>query len=242
MEDVFEGEIEPAALSAICRAAKVLIDLNRLADEEMELIRDEESAAAAAQVAGGFGDPAVLDSAAAIAAWQNQYRTDSLIDQGLVTLESVDTQDANEPPVPVLTAAGRQRFSYQRLTKYTQEKIDDLRNAAGYTKPGGEQLPTVLVELYQMRTTLEEVLTDFAPGSAPVLDALSGQPLSQLPAGVKPATVPVASPEESEQAAKSLQDLLLQANELTREVEVLYEKQSGRLFDIRDELPEEESD
>ena len=83
----------------------------------------------------------------------------------------------------------------------------------------------MLVELYQMRTTLEEVLTDFAPGSAPVLDALSGQPLSQLPAGVKPATVPVASPEESEQAAKSLQDLLLQANELTRETEVLYEKQ-----------------
>ena len=93
-----------------------------------------------------------------------------------------------------------------------------------------------------MRTTLEEVLTDFAPGSAPVLDALSGQTLSQLPAGVKPATVPVASPEESEQVAKSLQDLLLQANELTREVEVLYEKQIGRTFDIRDELPEEESD
>ena len=141
MEDVFEGEIEPAALSAICRAAKVLIDLNRLADEEMELIRDEENAAAAAQVAGGFGDPAVLDAAAAIAAWQNQYRTDSLIDQGLVTLEREETQDADEPPVPVLTAAGRQRFGYQRLTTYTQENIDDWREVAGHTKPEESNCP-----------------------------------------------------------------------------------------------------
>ena len=242
MEDVIEGEIEPAALSAISRSAKVLIDLYRLADAEMDQIREEESAVAAAQVAGGFGDPAVLDSAAAIAARQNQYRIDSLIDQGLVTLERVDSQDANEPPVPVLTAAGRQRFRYQRLTTYTQENIDDWREVAGYSKPGGEQLPSVLVDLYKMCTILKEVLTDFAPGSASVLDALSGQPLSQLPAGVKPATVPVAGPEESEQVAKSLQDLLLQANELTREVEVRYEKQFGRTFDIRDELPEEESD
>ena len=242
MDDVLESKLEPAALSAICRSAKVLIDLYRLADEEMDLIRGEENAVAAAEIAGGLGDPAILEAAASIAAWQNQYRIESLIDQGLASLEREEAHDEDEPPLLVLTAAGRQRFRYQRLTKYTQEKIDDLRNAAGYTKPGGEQLPTVLVELYQMRTTLEEVLTDFAPGSAPVLDVLSGQTLSQLPAGVKPATVPVAGPEESEQAAKSLQDLLLQANDLTREVEVRYEKQFGRTFDIRDELPEEESD
>ena len=53
---------------------KVLIELYRLADHEMDLIRSEETAAAAAQVAGAAGDPELLDAAAAIAAWQDQYR------------------------------------------------------------------------------------------------------------------------------------------------------------------------
>ena len=39
MDQVLEGKLEPAALSAISRAAKVLIELYRLADHEMDLIR-----------------------------------------------------------------------------------------------------------------------------------------------------------------------------------------------------------
>ena len=74
MDQVLEGKLEPAALSAISRAAKVLIELYRLADQEMDLIRSEETAAAAAQVAGAAGDPELLDAAADIAAWQDQYR------------------------------------------------------------------------------------------------------------------------------------------------------------------------
>ena len=42
MDQVLEGKLEPAALSAISRAAKVLIELYRLADHEMDLIRAEE--------------------------------------------------------------------------------------------------------------------------------------------------------------------------------------------------------
>ena len=74
IDQVLEGKLAPAALSAISRAAKVLIELYRLADQEMDLIRSEETAAAAAQVAGAAGDPELLDAAAAIAAWQDQYR------------------------------------------------------------------------------------------------------------------------------------------------------------------------
>lgn len=72
-----------------------------------------------------------------------------------------------------------------------------------------------------------------AADSDPVLDPLTGQTLNQLPDGVKAATVPVANPSQSEQAAKRLQDLLVQANELNRKVEALCEKQFGRPFDIR---------
>ena len=86
MEDLVEGKIEPAALSALSRAARTLADLHRLADTEMELIHDEEIEAAAAQAAGGFGDPELLDKAAAIVAWQRRYTIESLVEQGLVTL------------------------------------------------------------------------------------------------------------------------------------------------------------
>ena len=113
---------------------------------------------------------------------------------------------------------------------------------ADLTDTEGAQLPAVLVDLHQIRTDLEELLTDYAPGSPPVLDPLTGQALGQLPHGVKPATVPVAAPEEAEQAAKGLQDLLRNANELTTEVEVIYDKQFGQPFDIRHELQEEDSD
>ena len=241
MDDLLEGKIEPAALSAIARSAKVLMDIYRLVDEEMELIRGEEAAAAAAQVVGGFGVPDLLDKADAIVAWQNQYRIDSLIAQGLVTLECEDKRNIDETPVPVLTAAGRQRFRYQRLSKYAQRDIDMLKRVAEYTDWEGAQLPAVLIDLYKMRTTLEDALSDFAPDPDPVLDPLTGQPLNQLPDGVKPATVPVANPDQSEQAANRLTDLLLQANELNREAERLYEKQFGRSFDIRDELPDEDA-
>jgi len=240
MEDLAAGETEPAALSAMSRAARVLVNLYRLADEEMDLIRDEETAAVAAQIAGGFGDPALIEKAEAIAVWQNQYMLDALLKQELVSLDRENTQKEDAFPKYVLTTAGRQRFRYQRLTTITQEDIDELRELAGYTDTGGEQLPLVLIDLYKMRTNLEELLTDFAPDSPPVLDPLSGQTLNQLPTGVRPAAVPVAGPGESAQIAKTMQDMLLQVNELFGETGALYEKQFGEPFEIQHELQQED--
>ena len=202
MDQVLEGKLEPAALSAISRAAKVLIELYRLADHEMDLIRSEETAAAAAQVAGAAGDPELLDAAAAIAAWQDQYRIDSLIDQGLVAPEPVATKGKHQPPARVLTAAGRQRFGYQRLTKYTRRDIDVCRELVIDNPPEGHDLPVALYDLYFIRKNLNELLTDCAPASPPVVDALTGQPLSRLPAAVIPATVPIVGPGQAEQAAR----------------------------------------
>ena len=240
MDDLLEGKIEPAALSAIARSARVLVDLYRLADEEMELIRSEEDAAAAAQVVGGFGAPDLLDKAGQIAAWQNRYRIDSLIAQRLATLEYEDERKTDVAPLPVLTTAGRQRFRYQRLTRYTQEEIDRWRDLTSDNNYDDDVLPAALYHLHLIRTALQEALTDFAPGSDPVLDPLTGQPLIRLPDGVKPATVPVAGPGQSEKAARDLQRLLRRANKLNREVERIYEEQVGHPFDIRNELPDED--
>lgn len=242
IDDLIEGNIDPATLTAHYRATRVQIEIYRLSDQEMDQIRAEENATAAAQVAGVPGDPAILDAAAAITDWQNQYILNSLIDQGLVTLERDSRQETGEPTLHVLTAAGRQRFGYQRLSKYTQQHIDDGRKVSEFTEFKGGQLPAVLLDLHKMRTTLEDCLTDFAPGAEPVLDPFTGQPLGQLPIAVKPATLPVAGPGEAEKAAKEMQILLRRANKLAREVEKKFEKQAGRPFDYRDELPEEEEE
>ena len=182
MDQVLEGKLEPAALSAISRAAKVLIELYRLADHEMDLIRSEETAAAAAQVAGAAGDPELLDAAAAIAAWQDQYRIDALIDQGLVAPEPVETKDADQPQARVLTAAGRQRFGYQRLTKYTRRDIDVCRELVIDNPSEGHDMPVALYDLYFIRKNLNELLTDCAPASPPVVDA-PDRPAPQPAAG-----------------------------------------------------------
>ena len=232
MDDLAAGQIEPAALSALSRAARVLVNLYRLADTEMDLIRAEEDAVAAAQVAGGIGDPDLLDKADAIAARQNQYRIEFLIGQGLVTLESLQTEGEDRPAQPVLTDAGRRRFGYQRLTRYTQQDLDDLREVVAVTGFGADQLPTVRGILAQMRVAMEEAGRDLENDPGPALDPLTGQTFDKLPAGVKVGDLPAADPGEAENAAEILQDQLRQVMELTREVEEDYasEIQEERVF------------
>ena len=219
--DVRAGNLDPAAYSAMCRGVKAMVDLYRLADEEMELIRNEETEATAMEVVGDHGDPAILNAAAQIAAQQNQYRIESLIDQGLATLEQ--SQDADQPAQPVLTDKGRRRFGYQRLTNYTQEDLDNLKYLLMERGISGRQIPDLRDALAKMRAAIEEALADLARNPAPPLDSLTGQPLSRLPAGVKTGPLPPANPDSAGQAAKILEDQLQQTKMLTREFKELYE-------------------
>ena len=82
MNRVVEGTLSPAAGNAVCRSAKTLVDLHRRADEEMDLIHSEETQAAAVELAGAPANIEILETAAATAAKQDQYRSESLVDQG----------------------------------------------------------------------------------------------------------------------------------------------------------------
>ena len=130
IDDVKEGIMTPAALTAIARAVDSLLDLNRVADAEMELIRAEENEAAAAAVNGSQGDLAILDTADAYAAQQERYRIDSLVAQGLVTMQPGPEQANGQPEAaaqPVLTDAGRRSFGYKSLTGYDQGDFDSIK-------------------------------------------------------------------------------------------------------------------
>ena len=80
--EVREGTLKPAAYAAICRGAKILLELYRAADADMELVRLEEIEAAAAEVNGSHGDLEILDAAAERSAQQERYRLESLADTG----------------------------------------------------------------------------------------------------------------------------------------------------------------
>ena len=71
MNQVREGTLSPANFNSFCRGAKTMVDLYRLADEEMETIRKEEIETAAAEIAGAHGDLDILAAADAIIAQQN---------------------------------------------------------------------------------------------------------------------------------------------------------------------------
>lgn len=221
LSELREGKLDPAAYSAMCRGAKAMADLYRLADEEMELIRSEEAEATAMEVLGDHGDPAILNVAAQIDAQQNQFRIESLIAQGLASLEQ--SQAPDEPARPVLTDKGRRRFGYQRLTNYTQEDLDTLKYVIIERGLSGHQIPDLRDALAKMRAAMEEALADLARNPGRPLDSLTGQPLSQLPAGVKIGPLPPANPDSDEQAAKILEDQLRQMDILTREFQELYE-------------------
>ena len=220
LSDVQEGKLDPAAYSAMCRGAKVMADLYRRADEEMELIRNEETQAAAAEIAGGHGDIEILATAAEITARENQFRIQSLIDQGLVTLEK--TSSENEAAEYVLTDAGRRRFGLQQLTNYTQEDIDQIQALLERPAIDPHQGIAASKTLSEMRTSIEEAIADLARDPAPVRDALTGQTLSELPAGVKTGTLYPDDPDhpvDPESTIETLKDQLQQVVRLARILE-----------------------
>ena len=225
IDDVKEGIMTPAALTAISRAAKALVDLNRVADAEMELIRAEENEAAAAAVNGSQGDLAILDTAAEYAAQQERYRIDSLVQQDLVTLQPGPEQANGQPEAvtqPVLTDAGRRSFGYKPLTGYDQSDFDsikkDLRNG-DYFEYGG---PLNLEGIAAMGAALKKAKAELEFPSAPARDALTGLALSQPPSCVETGSQP-AGPGASEEAAALIDDQIRQYKEILDLIEDSYE-------------------
>ena len=217
---VREGNLSPAVYTAMCRGAREMRESYRLADEEMEQIRAEETQAAAAEIAGAHGDLDTLKAADEITAQQNQYRIDSLIDQGLATLEQA--RNPNDLPQPVLTDEGRRRFNYRHLTDFSQQDIDDSKDAARQYVYERQHLPIIIDLLREMSLDMEAALADLtrdpALDPAPPLDPLTGQALTAPPAGVRTGQPPDPDPADVVSSPEILKDLILQVDEQIREI------------------------
>ena len=195
MIQVQEGTLSPAAYSSMCKGAKELREYHRLADEEMEQIRAEETQAAASE----------------IAAQQNQDSSQAPVEQVLAEPEPTDEED--EPAENVLTDQGKRPLDYRRHTTDTQKDIDGLRNLVVHTFLTDSKLPEVLESLTEMRAAIKETLADLQ-NPAPPLNPLTGQPLKELPARVQTGLPPVAKPAGAEPSRETLDDQLSQVDML----------------------------
>ena len=222
---VLEGTLSSADYTVILPPALRRIDLYRLADEEMEAIRAEETQTAAAEIAGAHGDLAILKAADDITAQQNQYRIDSLIDQDLATCDSPQTD--GRPAEYVLTDEGRKRLGNRVQSPYTQEDIDELKDdVKSYTYEECE-LPELCLDLTEKRAVMEAALADLtrdpALDPAPPRDPLTGQTLNELPAGVSTGLPSYANSVDAVRSPEILQDQIRQVDEIINEVEKIIE-------------------
>lgn len=216
---VRNGELDHAAFRAICYGAKVTFDGYRLANEEMEYLRIEESDALAREIAGAHGDTAILEAAGEISARQDRYTTESLMLQGLVMLERPAGEDG--PAQYVLTERGRRRLGLQQLTTCSQEDLDQITEVLSRPKILREKWNAAVKTLAEMRLATQEAIADFETGGPePVLDPLTGAVLAGPPAGVRTGPLNPAKPASAKAAARILKDQLRKVERLIRTFEV----------------------
>ena len=209
MNRVAEGTLTPAACNAVCRSAKTLIDLHRLADEEMEVIRTEETQTAAAQVAGADGNVDILEAADAIVAQHEQYSIESLVRRGLADLAESPFPD--RPPLFVLNAKGRQHFGYHRSPEWYQEQINELKyqvHRAAYDRSD-------LSELQEELESVEDGITDLIAAADDKDHSADDAHSGELPARIRVADAFTEYVHISKLTPDVLNGLLRQVRELT---------------------------
>ena len=220
---VVEGTLSPAACNAACRSAKTLVDLHRRADEEMDLIRTEETQAAAAKFAGAHGDPDILAAADAITAKQDQYRAESLVDQGFA--EFTKPTNPKVPPEMVLNDKGRRRFGYHDLD-FTKQLLDEVADQLD-DFDGKQAALTVLPETTELLETMKENVAEtqsrLAGNSEAPFDPLTGQSINNLPARVKANLSLSRFSRSDETPQKVMAEQLSRIDKLMRRTEELYE-------------------
>ncbi len=186
--EVKEGNLSPAAYAAICRGARTLIDVHAAADAEMEEIRAEEKSAEAAAVYGLHGDLDLLQTADKLAGQHEQYRVESLVEQGLAS-----TEDPLKKSTPGTSAGKNQAFlNYDGLNLFGLHPLIgecssmrlEISEEISYGDVELDEMPDALERLHSVASRLNSVRRKLEnPPDLPP-DPFTGQPFERLPPGV----------------------------------------------------------
>ncbi len=223
MKRLMDGTLSPARYTALCRGVKLKLDVYRQADQDMDLIRTEETLAAAAKFAGVQGDPDILEAADAITAKQDQYRAESLVAQGFA--EITKPTNPKIPPEIVLNDKGRRRLGYHDFDFIQQllDEVDDQLDDFDGQQADLSVLPETTDLLEAMKEDIEETQSRLAGNSAAPFDPLTGQSINKLPARVKANSSRSRFSRCDESPPEVMAEQLSKINEQMRRTEELYE-------------------
>ena len=228
MRRLAEKDPTPAALNALSRAAKTLIELRRFANEEMEIIRAEEIRAEAAARLDVQTDLEVLEAADDLRVMRDRFRRESLVEQGFARFIEPFRQD--DPPEVVLNERGRQRFGFELVEeRQTCLKVVDAELTA-FVRGESDlpDLPRFSVGLEEVQEDLEDTLTKLARVSEAPYDPMTGQPFTRLPDKVM-----IIAPRDSfctthENPQQALHEQLIYVKNLRRRVEEIIESENDK--------------
>ena len=230
MIQVKEGKMSPAACNAICRGAQTLIGLRRRSDEEMDLIRTEEIQAAAAEFLGLHANLDVLKAADDMAARQERFRREALVDQGYAEIKEPFKPD--QPPEIVLNDKGRRRFGYHTIV-ITQNFLNEIDDELTEYDPHQSDLSGITELLEDLQEDVENTLSSLARDDVAPFDPLTGQAITKLPAGVRTRSKLNRRIHDEVKPRERLQEQLGKINQLRRKAEEL-----ARAEDDKKELEE----
>ena len=182
MKKVMDGSLSPAGYTAVCRGVKMKLDVYRLADQDMELIRAEEVQAAAAAYLGAHANLEILETADEMVAQQDDYRAEALVEQGFAEIKEPFGPD--DDPEIFLNDRGRRRFGYDtfNITQQFLLKIDDQLTAFD---PWRSDLSDISDQLQTLHENVEITLSFLARDDVTPFDPLTGQAITVLPPGVQ---------------------------------------------------------
>lgn len=218
MKQVIDGSLSPARYAAICRGVKLKLDIYRQGDKDMDLIRTEEIQAAAAEYVNARADLDILGAADAIKAKQDQYRGESLVDQGFA--EFKETSDSNKPPDIVLNDRGRDRFGYQSLPM-TEQFLSEIEDELDEFDHEQSDLPEITGLLGDLQEYVGKTLSAVEREDVAPFDPLTGQAITKLPTTVQTSARLARRNREDRPALEVLKDQRSQIKNLKHMAEEL---------------------
>ena len=182
LKQVLDGTLSPARYAAICRGVKLILELYRQADQEMDLIRAEEIQAAAAEFLGQHANLDVLEAADDMAARQDKHRREALVDQDYAEVK--EPLKPGQPSEIFLNDRGRRRFGYRNL-KMNQQFLNEIDDELTEYDPRQSDLSEITELLEVLQEKVEDSLSTLARDDVAPFDPLTGQSITELPAGVQ---------------------------------------------------------
>jgi len=225
LKQVLDGTLSPARYAAICRGVKIILELYRQADQEMDLIRTEEIQAAAAEFLGLRSNLDVLEAADEMNDRQDQYRAESLVEQDFAEVK--ESLKPDQPSEIFLNDKGRRRFGYHTID-FTQHFLNGLDDELTEYDPRQSDLSEITGLLEDLQEDVENTLSTLARADVAPFDPLTGQSITELPAGVRTRSKLNRRIHDEVKPQERLQEQLSRINQLMRRAEELARDEDGK--------------